>query len=176
MVDSAEVSDEAKANTWGGEKADLEGVVSVNLMGVSLGIKHAAQVMIQSRRGSIINGRRSARAWARLHPMRTPSLSKLSWAHKLCDCRARTTWDLCKLSVTLFNSNTIVKRLLQNQREWRILSVLEPLDEIALQKEDVAEAAIYLGSDESEYISGHYLAGYGGFTTINPTFGLFARA
>ncbi|KAI6679246.1 hypothetical protein NL676_033127 [Syzygium grande] len=54
--------------------------------------------------------------------------------------------------------------------------VYSNLDGAALQKEDVAEAVLYLGSDMSKYINAHNLAVDGGFTTTNPAFGLFARA
>ncbi|GKC08216.1 secoisolariciresinol dehydrogenase-like protein, partial [Tanacetum coccineum] len=45
-----------------------------------------------------------------------------------------------------------------------------------LQVDDVADATLFLASDESKYISGHNLALDGGFTIINPSFGLFSRA
>ncbi|KAK7380161.1 hypothetical protein VNO78_32627 [Psophocarpus tetragonolobus] len=43
-----------------------------------------------------------------------------------------------------------------------------------LREEDVAQATLFLASDESKYISGHNLAVDGGYTTINPSFGLFS--
>ncbi|XP_010051661.1 secoisolariciresinol dehydrogenase-like [Eucalyptus grandis] len=46
----------------------------------------------------------------------------------------------------------------------------------SLQKRHLTEAALFLGSYKSKYISGHNLAVDGGFTTINTTFGLCARA
>ncbi|KAI9070540.1 hypothetical protein K1719_047498, partial [Acacia pycnantha] len=54
--------------------------------------------------------------------------------------------------------------------------VYSNLEGVYLQEEDVARAALYLASDESKYISGHNLAIDGGFTTINPIFGLFSRS
>jgi NAD(P)-dependent dehydrogenase (short-subunit alcohol dehydrogenase family) len=40
--------------------------------------------------------------------------------------------------------------------------------------EDVAEAALYLGSDESKYVSGHNLLVDGGFSIVNPGFFMYA--
>ena len=42
-----------------------------------------------------------------------------------------------------------------------------------LKPEDVAEAALYLASDEAKYVSGHNLLIDGGFTIVNPSFGIF---
>ena len=54
--------------------------------------------------------------------------------------------------------------------------VYSNLKGVALKEQDVAEAALYLANNESKYISGHNLAVDGGFTTINPIFGLFSES
>jgi NAD(P)-dependent dehydrogenase (short-subunit alcohol dehydrogenase family) len=43
-----------------------------------------------------------------------------------------------------------------------------------LKVEDVAEAALYLGSDESKYVSGHNLLVDGGFSIVNAGFFMYA--
>jgi enoyl-[acyl-carrier-protein] reductase (NADH) len=50
------------------------------------------------------------------------------------------------------------------------------LKEAVLEAEDIAEAALYLGSDESKYVSGHNLVVDGGFTIVNPGFCMFPRS
>ncbi|KAL3747954.1 hypothetical protein ACJRO7_016726 [Eucalyptus globulus] len=55
MAKKAVVGDEAKSNILYNERTDLERVVSVNLTDVFLRTKHAAQALIPSRRGSIID-------------------------------------------------------------------------------------------------------------------------
>lgn len=37
-------------------------------------------------------------------------------------------------------------------------------------KEDVANAAVFLASDEAKYLSGHNLVIDGGFSVVNPSF------
>ncbi|KAL2536398.1 Short-chain dehydrogenase reductase 2a [Forsythia ovata] len=44
---------------------------------------------------------------------------------------------------------------------------------VVLKPEDVAEAALFLASDESKYVSGHNLVVDGGFTIVNPKFCIF---
>ncbi|KAF7824529.1 secoisolariciresinol dehydrogenase-like [Senna tora] len=45
-----------------------------------------------------------------------------------------------------------------------------------LEPQDVAEAALYLASDESKYVSGHNLMVDGGFTITNPGFTVFGQS
>ena len=45
-----------------------------------------------------------------------------------------------------------------------------------LQPEDIAEAALYLGSDESKYVSGQNIVIDGGFTIVNPGLCMFAQS
>ncbi|KAF4402860.1 hypothetical protein G4B88_010312 [Cannabis sativa] len=54
MLNNAGVIDEEKPRIIDNEKANFERVMSVNVTGVFLGIKHAARVMIPAKRGSII--------------------------------------------------------------------------------------------------------------------------
>ncbi|XVF67020.1 hypothetical protein PTKIN_Ptkin10aG0087200 [Pterospermum kingtungense] len=57
-----------------------------------------------------------------------------------------------------------------------VFRVYSNLKGVVLLQQDVAEAALYLGSDESKNVSGHNLALDGGFTTINPAFDLFSSS
>jgi len=41
------------------------------------------------------------------------------------------------------------------------------------RKEDVAQAALFLGSDESRFVSGHNLVVDGGFTIMNAGFNIY---
>ena len=55
MYNNAGIVGEAKFNILENTQADFEQVVKVNLVGAFLGTKHAARVMIPTRKGSIIN-------------------------------------------------------------------------------------------------------------------------
>ncbi|XVE66381.1 hypothetical protein DITRI_Ditri08aG0076100 [Diplodiscus trichospermus] len=55
MVNNAAIGDDTKESIIDNNVTDFERVISVNLTGVFLGIKHAARVMIPARKGSIIS-------------------------------------------------------------------------------------------------------------------------
>ncbi|THG17570.1 hypothetical protein TEA_004958 [Camellia sinensis var. sinensis] len=80
---------------------------------------------------------------------------------------AWAVWDLRELTPLTMNFFKI--------DESDASSVYSNLKEVAPCSEDVARAALYLGSDESKYMSGHNLALDRGFTVINLAFGLFAK-
>lgn len=44
-----------------------------------------------------------------------------------------------------------------------------------MQPEDIAQVAVYLGSDESRYVSGVHLPVDGGYSKINPTFAMMVK-
>ena len=48
-------------------------------------------------------------------------------------------------------------------------SVCSILKSVTLEAEDIAQAALYLGSDESWYVNGHNLVVDGGYGLTNPT-------
>ncbi|KAK8553998.1 hypothetical protein V6N13_072922 [Hibiscus sabdariffa] len=54
MFNNAGIVDSDKARIIDNEKSDFERVLSVNVTGVFLGIKHAARVMVPARSGSIM--------------------------------------------------------------------------------------------------------------------------
>ncbi|XP_030463055.2 secoisolariciresinol dehydrogenase-like [Syzygium oleosum] len=176
MVNNAAIGDPTKLNILENDKADFERVIGVNLTGVFLGSKHAAQAMIPLRRGSIINvGSVSSSVGG------VASHAYASSKHAVVGLTRNVAAELGRYGIRVnclspyFIRTQLTKEMFKfdENPEFRVYS---NLDGATLQQEDVAEAALFLGSDESKYISGHNLAVDGGFTTINPAFGLFARA
>ena len=51
-----------------------------------------------------------------------------------------------------------------------VVSSIANLKGVVLEPEDIAEAALYLGSDESKYVSGMNLVVDGDYSLTNPTF------
>ncbi|PWA80657.1 Glucose/ribitol dehydrogenase [Artemisia annua] len=145
MVNNAGIIDEPKLSILDNDKSDFERVVSVNLTGVFLGTKHAARVMIPKCSGSII-----------------------------------TTASICSViggvaSHAYTSSKHAVVGLAKNAAaELGNSSVYSNLNGKTLGPQDIANAALFLASDESEYVSGHNLVVDGGYSVLNPAFGLFS--
>ncbi|XVE66378.1 hypothetical protein DITRI_Ditri08aG0075800 [Diplodiscus trichospermus] len=174
MVNNAAVVDDAKPSIIDNNLADFESVISVNLTGVFLGTKHAARVMIPAGKGSIISlgsvcssvGGVASHAY---------TCSK----HAIIGLTKNVAAELGRFGIRVnclspyFIPTPLSNNFFKPNGD-EDLQVYSNLKGVVLQQQDVAEAALYLGCDDSKYVSGHNLAVDGGFTTINPAFGLFA--
>ncbi|KAL5721132.1 hypothetical protein ACHQM5_013729 [Ranunculus cassubicifolius] len=144
-------------------KSDFEKVLNVNLTGVFLCSKHAARVMVPARSGSIIS---------------TASVSSIVGASSshAYTCAKHGVAGLTKnlaMELGQFGIRVNCYFKLDDAGIEETAGALANLKGVALRKEDVANAALYLGSDESKYVSGHNLVIDGGFTAGNPSFHLF---
>ncbi|KAJ7975508.1 secoisolariciresinol dehydrogenase-like [Quillaja saponaria] len=183
MVNNAVIAGEAKTSILDNDVAEFEQVVGVNLTGPFIGTKHAARVMIPNKRGSIIMVGSVCSSVGGIAPHAYTS-SKHEVA-ALAPIAARGPGPrapgeppmFVRFSVNClspyFIANAFAKEHFKLDDEG-CSKVYSNLKGVVLQEEDAAEAAVYLASDESKYVSGHNLAVDGGFTTINPIFGLFA--
>lgn len=176
MFNNAGIVDPNKPRIIDNDKADFERVLSVNLTGVFLGIKHAAQAMIPARSGSIIS---------------TASISSYvggAASHAYC-CAKHAVVGLTKnaavelgqfgirvncLSPYALATPLATKFVGANDEELEnIMGSLANLKGVTLKADDVANAALYFASDDSRYISGHNLLIDGGFSIVNPSFHMF---
>ncbi|KAL3747957.1 hypothetical protein ACJRO7_016729 [Eucalyptus globulus] len=152
MVNNAAIVEPLKAKLLDNDKADFERVVSVNLAGsVSSSVGGVASHAYTSSKHGVVGLTRNVATELGRYGIRVNCLSPY--------------FILSPLSREFFN-------VVRNGR----IRVYSNLDGVSLRREDGGETAVFLGSDESKYISGHNLAVDGGFTTINPAFGLLARA
>ncbi|KAK9153597.1 hypothetical protein Sjap_001077 [Stephania japonica] len=176
MFNNAGIADAPKARIVDNEKCDFERVLSVNVTGVFLGTKHAARVMIPTRTGSIIStasvssnvgGAASHAYTCAKHAV--AGLTKNA-AVELGQFRIRVNC-LSPFALATPLATGFVK-LDDAQLEEHVCNVAN-LKGVVLKAEDVARAALYLGSDDSRYVSGQNLFIDGGFTVVNPTLGMF---
>ncbi|XVF55803.1 hypothetical protein PTKIN_Ptkin06aG0066200 [Pterospermum kingtungense] len=176
MFNNAGIADPNKARIIDNEKSDFERVISINVTGVFLGMKHAARVMVPARSGCIIS---------------TSSISSLlgaSASHAYCASKHAVLGLTRNAAVELGQFGIRVNCLspyalatplatgfvgVNDEELEKVMCSLANLKGVTLKAEDVANAALYLASEEGRYISGHNLFIDGGFSVVNPSFRMF---
>nr|GEV74546.1 secoisolariciresinol dehydrogenase-like [Tanacetum cinerariifolium] len=175
MVNNAAVAGDLKFSILENNVSDFERVLSINVTGVFLGTKHAARVMIPARGGSIISiGSIASTVGGNTSHAYTSS------KHAVAGLTKNVAAELGEFGIRV---NCVSPHFLLTPATMPIVkkypdlytNVYSNLKGIELKEQDVAEATLFLASDESKYISGHNLAIDGGFTAINPSFGLFSK-
>ncbi|XP_077230865.1 secoisolariciresinol dehydrogenase-like [Tasmannia lanceolata] len=175
MFNNAGIIDPFKQSIINNEKADFERVNSVNLTCVFLGIKHAAQVMIPARRGSIIS---TASIASVLGGISTHAYTCSKHAVVGLTKNAAVELGQFGVRVNCISPYGLVTPLAERffpakgEELEKSMEVPANLKGVYLKAEDIANAALYLGSDESKYVSGHNLVVDGGYTIVNPMYAL----
>ncbi|MED6192163.1 hypothetical protein PIB30_007695 [Stylosanthes scabra] len=176
MFNNAGIADPNKPRIIDNDKADFERVLSVNVTGVFLGIKHASQAMIKNLSGSIIS---------------TASVSSYvggAASHAYC-CAKHAVVGLTKnaavelgqfgIRVNCLSPYALATPLatkfvgVSDVELENIMNSLANLKGVTLKTDDVANAALYFASDDSRYVSGQNLLVDGGFSIVNPSFHMF---
>ncbi|XXG73447.1 hypothetical protein AAC387_Pa07g2361 [Persea americana] len=176
MFNNAGIVDDPKPRIIDNEKADFERVLSVNVTGVFLGTKHAARVMIPARSGSIISTA-SVSSTVGASASHAYTCSK----HAVAGLTKNAAAELGQfgIRVNCVSPYALATPLAENfvrlkgEEFEKALSGTANLKGVCLKAEDVAQAVLYLASDESRYVSGHNLLIDGGFSIANPSFHMF---
>ncbi|KAK9051661.1 hypothetical protein SSX86_028289 [Deinandra increscens subsp. villosa] len=176
MINNAAIIGGVNHNILENDLTDFERVLRVNVIGVFLGTKHAARAMIPARSGNIIMlGSVSGSIGGIV------SHAYSSSKHAIVGLTKNTAAELGQYGIRVnclspyFIPSPLTDKMINDYPE-KYSKVYSNLKGVALHEDDVAEAALFLASDEARYMSGHNLVLDGGFTVINPAFGLFARA
>nr|ABK24336.1 unknown [Picea sitchensis]ACN40053.1 unknown [Picea sitchensis] len=167
------------------EMEQFDRVMSVNVRGAMLGIKHAARVMIPRKKGCIISTASVAGILGGLTPY-AYTASK----HAILGLTKNGAAELGKygIRVNTVSPSGVATALLVNYNKQGNGSVVSEEDKAAveayctsignlegatLRAEDIAEAGLYLASDEAKYVSGHNLVVDGGFSVVNHSWKLY---
>ncbi|KAJ4705339.1 secoisolariciresinol dehydrogenase-like [Melia azedarach] len=176
MFNNAGIVGKDKSQIMDNDMADFERVLSVNVTGVFLGIKHAARVMIPARSGSIISTASVASVLGG-----SASHAYTCSKHALLGLTKNAAVELGQFGIRVNSlspyglatplASTYTGFTAEQFENW--MSSRGNLKGVTLKGEDIANAALYLASDEAKYVSGQNLCVDGGFTIVNPSLGMF---
>lgn len=162
-------------------------VIRVNVRGVMVGMKHAARVMIPRKKGTIINTASIASVIGGFCPY-DYTTSK----HAVIGLTRNGAAELGKygirvnavspyglptdLTVGYFKKEgdpSVFSKEVAKAAVADFCTRVANLEGTVLTAEDVAEACLYLVSDESKYVSGHNLVVDGGISVVNHSWGTY---
>ncbi|BBY38088.1 oxidoreductase [Mycobacterium mantenii] len=179
MVNNAGIAGTMHANFLDDDLADFDRLIAVNLRGVMLGTREAARQMSQAGGGSIVNMSSigGIRAGAGVMTYRAAKAAVLHFtkcaAMELAQHGVRVNCIAPGGIPTPILASS-AKQMSDEARDayvgaWRdTMRALRPL-ECEGTPEDVAEAALYLASDRSRYVTGTVLPVDGGIVVGMPT-------
>ncbi|KAK9289997.1 hypothetical protein L1049_008159 [Liquidambar formosana] len=173
MYHNAGILDHSFGSILDAKKSDLDRVLGVNLGGAFLGAKHAARVMVPERKGSILFTGSACTAIAGIstHSYAASKYGILGLAKNLA-----AELGQYGLRVNCVSPYAVMTGIGKSHvSEDEIAKVEVSLSEMGnlkgqiLKADSVAQAALYLASDEANYVSGLNLVVDGGFSVVNPT-------
>ncbi|GLT27633.1 hypothetical protein SLA2020_026170 [Shorea laevis] len=176
MVNNAGLSGTPCPDIRNYDLSEFEKVLDVNVKGVFLGMKHAARIMVPLKRGSIISLCSVASAIGGLGPH-----AYTGSKHAVLGLNKNVAAELGKYGIRVncvspyaVATNLALAHIPEEERTedaWTgfraFVAKNGNLDGVELTADDVANAVLFLASNEARYISGANLMVDGGFTSVN---------
>ncbi|KAF9612149.1 hypothetical protein IFM89_038337 [Coptis chinensis] len=155
------------------KKSDLDKIIGVNLVGGFLGAKHAARVMVPAREGSILFTASACATIAGLgsHAYTASKCALVGLMTNLAAELGQYGIRVNCVSPYAVTTTSIAKKYgeANAMKAEALVQSVANLKETGMTVDDVANAAVYLASDEASYVSGLNLVVDGGFSVVNPT-------
>ncbi|KAI3826298.1 hypothetical protein L1987_00344 [Smallanthus sonchifolius] len=160
VFNNAGILDPTKASITDNKKEDFDRVLSVNVTGVFLGMKHAARVMVPARSGSIISmssiasevGGIASHAYTCSKHAIVGLTKNLAVELGQFGIRVNCLSPYAMFTPLANNSGKTDGKTFEN-----ISNSYGNLKGVTLTTNDVANAALFLASNDAKYISGHNL-------------------
>lgn len=182
MVNNAGVSGPPCPDIRNFELSVFENVFNINVKGVFLGMKHAARIMIPLKKGSIVSICSAASAIGGLGPH-----AYVGSKHAVSGLTKNVAAELGKHNIRVncvspyaVATSLAIAHLPEDERTEDALDGFRSfvgtnanLQGVELTTHDVANAVLFLASDEARYISGVNLMVDGGFTSVNHSLRVF---
>jgi len=149
-------------------------ILSVNLIGPFLAIKHAARVMVPNKKGSIIctasvAGIRSGAGPGPYSASKAGVINLVSTAANFLYGTGVRVNAICPGLIETGMTKPIFDRARQKGTDGKI-GQLNPLKRYGVP-EEIAATALFLASDESSYVNGHAIPVDGGLSSSLPVTG-----
>ncbi|KAJ4978729.1 hypothetical protein NE237_009509 [Protea cynaroides] len=182
MVNNAGVSGKSVRDIRNTDIGEFEKVFDVNVKGVFIGMKHAARVMIPNGKGSIVSISSVSSALGGMGPHAytgskhavvglTKNVAAELGAHGI-RVNCVSPYAVC--------TDLSLAHLPEDERTEDAKSGFHAfvgkaanLQNVRLTADDVADAVLYMASDEARYVSGANLMVDGGFTCVNHSLRVF---
>lgn len=182
MVNNAGISGSPCNDIRNTELSEFEKVLDLNVKGVFLGMKHAARIMIPAKKGTIISLSSVASTVGGLgpHPYTASKHAVLGLTRNVAAELGLHGIRVNCVSPYGVATGLALAHLPEDERTEdakagfrAFIGKHANLQGVELTVDDVANAVLFLASDESRYISGANLMVDGGFTCVNHSLRVF---